>query len=194
MTLLLLVQLLLLKPVRRQPQPLKSQPLNFLSTILAATMMDYQEPWMALSLHLVVWVHVWFIASRWVFFMLDAKIGDSQKLFLFYERLSFSNWLIKNSRECYCGNTYDRYGAATDNCKMACADDPSEICGNAWTNSVYSTCMYDFIIILLGFIPSWMSNMTNKNVLIFFCTLDHSKWPKKSFKLFGCILVKIGQK
>ena len=42
------------------------------------------------------------------------------------------------SNECYCGNTYGKYGIAdADECNEPCAGDPESICGGYWTESVY---------------------------------------------------------
>ena len=40
-------------------------------------------------------------------------------------------------QQCFCGNTYGKYGPAT-NCDMKCAGNPAEICGGSFANSVYS--------------------------------------------------------
>lgn len=40
------------------------------------------------------------------------------------------------SEQCFCGDTYGRYGPAT-NCDMACSGNASEICGGTWANSIY---------------------------------------------------------
>jgi WSC domain-containing protein len=38
--------------------------------------------------------------------------------------------------QCFCGNTCDHYGPAT-NCNIPCSYDPGETCGGSWANSVY---------------------------------------------------------
>lgn len=48
-----------------------------------------------------------------------------------YAGTQFSTW-------CFCGNQYGQSGAA-QNCDMACGGAPSEKCGGAWANSVYTT-------------------------------------------------------
>ena len=40
------------------------------------------------------------------------------------------------SRECWCGNSYGKYGSA-NNCDMRCSGDPSQTCGGFAANSVY---------------------------------------------------------
>lgn len=40
--------------------------------------------------------------------------------------------------ECYCGNSYDRYGKATT-CNIPCRGDVTKICGGIWAFSVYNT-------------------------------------------------------
>ena len=37
--------------------------------------------------------------------------------------------------QCYCGNTYGKYGPA-NNCDMPCSGNPNEICGGNWANSI----------------------------------------------------------
>lgn len=42
------------------------------------------------------------------------------------------------ARECYCGNTYGKYGMADDaDCDDPCAGDPDSMCGGYWRESVY---------------------------------------------------------
>ena len=41
------------------------------------------------------------------------------------------------SQQCFCGNSYGKYGQAT-NCNMKCAGNNGETCGGSWANSVYS--------------------------------------------------------
>jgi glucan endo-1,3-alpha-glucosidase len=38
---------------------------------------------------------------------------------------------------CFCGNSYDRYGAFPGGCTMACAADSSQTCGGGFANQVY---------------------------------------------------------
>jgi len=40
---------------------------------------------------------------------------------------------------CFCGESYDRFGVAPQ-CTTACGGNANEMCGDAWTNSVYSVC------------------------------------------------------
>jgi len=40
--------------------------------------------------------------------------------------------------QCFCGNSYGKYGSA-NNCNMACAGNGSQICGGTWANSVFKT-------------------------------------------------------
>ena len=40
------------------------------------------------------------------------------------------------SKECFCGDSYDKYGPA-DNCDMACSGDASQTCGGTWALQVY---------------------------------------------------------
>jgi hypothetical protein len=43
---------------------------------------------------------------------------------------------VQDSSYCFCGNTYGKYGTAT-NCNMACSGDSGVICGGSYANSVY---------------------------------------------------------
>ncbi len=45
---------------------------------------------------------------------------------------------VQYSTQCFCGNSYGKYGRAT-NCNMKCGGNPYQICGGFWSNSVYST-------------------------------------------------------
>lgn len=40
-------------------------------------------------------------------------------------------------QHCFCGNSYGKYGTAT-NCDMKCGGNPAEMCGGSFANSVYS--------------------------------------------------------
>ena len=43
---------------------------------------------------------------------------------------------VQYSSQCFCGNSYGKYGRAS-NCNMHCNGDKSKICGGTWANSVY---------------------------------------------------------
>jgi hypothetical protein len=45
---------------------------------------------------------------------------------------------VQYGQSCLCGNSYGRYGSAT-NCNMACTGSPSQICGGINSNNVYRT-------------------------------------------------------
>ena len=47
-----------------------------------------------------------------------------------YAGTQYSSW-------CFCGNSFNRYGPAT-NCDMPCAGNPAEKCGGSWANSLYA--------------------------------------------------------
>ena len=44
----------------------------------------------------------------------------------------------KSRSQCYCGNSYGRYGSSPS-CTFPCAGNANQLCGNGWVNSVYST-------------------------------------------------------
>jgi hypothetical protein len=44
---------------------------------------------------------------------------------------------VQYGRECWCGATYGRYGAAS-NCHMPCSGASSQTCGGSWANDVYA--------------------------------------------------------
>eukprot|EP01050_Picozoa_sp_SAG11_P021163 SAG11_NODE_3710_length_2267_cov_1.219096_1_plen_717_part_10 len=45
---------------------------------------------------------------------------------------------VQHGDQCFCGNTYGRYGAAVQtDCNSACASDSSQVCGGASRNSIY---------------------------------------------------------
>ena len=45
---------------------------------------------------------------------------------------------LQYATQCFCGNTYGRYGASS-HCTMPCSADALEVCGGTWANSIYST-------------------------------------------------------
>ncbi|OAQ20922.1 WSC domain-containing protein [Thermosulfurimonas dismutans] len=44
---------------------------------------------------------------------------------------------VQYSSQCFCGNSYGKYGPAT-NCNMNCTGDKNQICGGNWANSIYN--------------------------------------------------------
>ncbi len=45
---------------------------------------------------------------------------------------------LQYSSQCYCGNSYGKYGKLKDqNCSSLCCGNPTKICGGSWANSVY---------------------------------------------------------
>jgi hypothetical protein len=49
---------------------------------------------------------------------------------------------LQDGRECFCGDSYARYGRAySRDCNKKCKGDSREICGSGWRNSVYKTGM-----------------------------------------------------
>ncbi|OAG27282.1 WSC domain-containing protein [Thermodesulfatator autotrophicus] len=43
---------------------------------------------------------------------------------------------VQYSSQCFCGNSYGKYGPAI-NCNMKCTGDENQICGGNWANSIY---------------------------------------------------------
>ena len=65
---------------------------------------------------------------------------------------------LQASIRCYCGNGYDKYGAAGEaDCDKTCSGNVNEICGGFWRNSVYKckVCLHT-IKIYAESIPSLM--------------------------------------
>ncbi len=58
-------------------------------------------------------------------------------------RKGFKYASVQYSSQCFCGNSYGKYGPA-NNCDMKCSGDPSKICGGFWANSVYRTHLNGF--------------------------------------------------
>jgi hypothetical protein len=44
---------------------------------------------------------------------------------------------VQYGSQCFCGNSYGRYGPA-ENCDMRCAGNAGEFCGGFWANNIYS--------------------------------------------------------
>ena len=53
-------------------------------------------------------------------------------------RRGFAYAGVQYGSQCFCGNSYGKYGRA-NNCDMPCSGNRSQICGGFWANSVYST-------------------------------------------------------
>jgi hypothetical protein len=45
---------------------------------------------------------------------------------------------VQYGQQCFCGNSYGRYGSSTS-CNMACTANAGETCGGTWANDVYAT-------------------------------------------------------
>ena len=53
--------------------------------------------------------------------------------------LAYEYFALENGHECRCGNTYGRWGKANaTGCSMPCEQDPTEMCGGDYFESVYS--------------------------------------------------------
>lgn len=46
---------------------------------------------------------------------------------------------LQSQNQCFCGDTYGKYGAAEGECTKRCVGDKSTICGGTWANSIYET-------------------------------------------------------
>ncbi len=44
---------------------------------------------------------------------------------------------VQYSSQCFCGNSYGKYGRAT-NCNMKCTGDKNQTCGGSWANNIYN--------------------------------------------------------
>ena len=57
----------------------------------------------------------------------------------FYLQYSgFAYFGAQFSRQCYCGTSYDKHGAADESdCDMVCLGNANQTCGARWRNSVY---------------------------------------------------------
>ena len=65
-----------------------------------------------------------------------SEIAYYSKIFSNFQGFMYAG--TQYSRECYCGNTYDKHGPA-DNCNSPCASDTSQTCGGSWALTVYDT-------------------------------------------------------
>lgn len=43
---------------------------------------------------------------------------------------------VQSTSQCFCGNSYGKHGPS-NNCVDKCGGNPNEICGGAWTNSIF---------------------------------------------------------
>ena len=47
---------------------------------------------------------------------------------------------LQDRYQCFCSNSYGKYGSlSADQCSDPCGGNPTEICGGAWANSLYTT-------------------------------------------------------
>jgi len=53
-------------------------------------------------------------------------------------QLRFVYAAVQYSRECWCGNSYGRWGTAT-NCNKRCRGNSAQYCGGDWANNVYES-------------------------------------------------------
>ncbi len=72
-------------------------------------------------------------------YMFESKHGMTPALCISVCReKGFAYAGVQYSYQCFCGNSYGKYGRA-DNCDMRCSGNSHKICGGSWANSVYST-------------------------------------------------------
>ena len=47
------------------------------------------------------------------------------------------NWIFQRS-QCWCGNSYGKYGQFPNDCNSKCSGNKNQECGGGWRNSIYS--------------------------------------------------------
>ncbi len=60
-----------------------------------------------------------------------------EKCIAYCRSRGFSYAGLQYGTYCFCGNSYGRYGVSRG-CSTPCGGNPSQVCGGAWANSVYS--------------------------------------------------------
>ncbi len=66
------------------------------------------------------------------------KQPGPDECFVQCNKLGFRYAAIQNGGECFCGNSFGRYGSLPQNmCKCPCKGDAIETCGCEWSNKVY---------------------------------------------------------
>ncbi len=70
------------------------------------------------------------------FFVSSSKMTIGKCLYICKNR-GFRYAGLQYSSQCFCDNSYGRYGKA-DNCNMTCSGNSNEVCGGGWANSVFS--------------------------------------------------------
>jgi len=50
--------------------------------------------------------------------------------------LKFKFAATQYSSQCFCGNSFGKYGKST-NCNMKCKGNKKETCGGSWANTIY---------------------------------------------------------
>jgi len=71
-------------------------------------------------------------------FMYGSKDMTPEMCIDICSKRNFKYASVQYSTQCFCGNSYGKYGPA-NNCNMKCSGDPTKICGGFWANSVYKT-------------------------------------------------------
>jgi choice-of-anchor C domain-containing protein len=69
-------------------------------------------------------------------FMFQSKDMTPQKCISLCNQKGFKYAGVQYSNQCFCGNSYGKYGVAT-NCDMPCSGNRDKMCGGFWANSVY---------------------------------------------------------
>jgi hypothetical protein len=81
------------------------------------------------------------------------------------------------SSQCFCGNSYGRYGKAS-NCNMPCKGDANQKCGGTWANLVYQIAKPQCF---------WMENYSGKFKWVPASTVYHKALTKQEcFRLDSC--------
>ncbi|WP_456324772.1 PAN domain-containing protein [Desulfonauticus submarinus] len=71
-------------------------------------------------------------------FMYGSKDMTPEMCIDICSKRNFKYASVQYSTQCFCGNSYGKYGPA-NNCNMKCSGDSDKICGGFWANSVYKT-------------------------------------------------------
>ncbi|XP_036356851.1 uncharacterized protein LOC115209445 isoform X2 [Octopus sinensis] len=112
-------------------------------------------------------------------------VTTKMTLFLCFSHcIGFKYAGLQNSMECYCGNTYDRYGSLHADqwkCNSPCAGNASEICGGIMHNSVYRRENYDRESLTLGtYLGCWQDSLPKR-------TLQGSVLTSDSMTIAQCL-------
>lgn len=76
--------------------------------------------------------------EKWVYLPFDNTTNSKETCAQNCSNLNYPYFGLQYSSQCFCGNSYGRYGGSNESdCNYVCTGDSSQICGGYWRNSIY---------------------------------------------------------